>query len=93
MHSLVDMLASSCHHANMLRTQVQFEKETYRTLKKIATDSRRSISDLVRQSVDRYLQENERRAAWKRSLNSVGRFHSGHKDISVRHDQYLGDEW
>lgn len=87
------MLASRNYHANMLRTQIQFEKGTYRTLKKVAADSRRSISDLVRQSVDRYLQENQRTAAWKRSLAAVGSFRSGCKDISEKHDQYLGDEW
>ena len=80
-------------YANMLRTQIQFEKETYLTLKKAAKNAQRSISDLVRQSVEQYLQENQRRAVWKKSLSSAGTFHSGHKDISVNHDQYLGDEW
>ncbi|MEI6416391.1 MAG: hypothetical protein WCO92_01575 [Verrucomicrobiota bacterium] len=77
----------------MLRTQIQFEKETYLTLKKAAKNAQRSISDLVRQSVEQYLQENQKKDAWKKSLASAGSFHSGHTNISANHDQYLGDEW
>ena len=77
----------------MIRTQIQFEAETYQALQSAAKHSKDSISELVRQSVKRHLQENHTATAWKRALSAVGRFHSGLKDLSVNHDHYLGDEW
>ena len=77
----------------MIRTQIQFEQETYAILQAAAKNSGESISSLVRKSVDRYLREKKRTTAWKRALAAPGRFHSGVKDLSVHHDRYLSDEW
>ena len=77
----------------MIRTQIQFEEETYQALRVAAKHAKESISALVRESVKRQLQENQLAAAWERSLTAIGRFHSGLKDLSVNHDHYLGDEW
>jgi hypothetical protein len=87
------MLVSSVYRANMLRTHIQFEEETYQSLQGAATYSKTSSSELERQSVKQYLYENQRTVVWKKSLAFVGRFHSCCKDISEKHDQYLGDEW
>ncbi len=77
----------------MMRTQIQLEKEAYLTLQIIAKQSKKSISQLVRQSVDEHLKKTTSDHAWEQSLAAIGRFQSGAKDISVNHDHYLGDEW
>ena len=87
------MMSLCRYHDIMIRTQIQFEKETYQALQAAVKHSKESISELVRQSVKRYLQENKTTAAWKRSLAAAGQFHSGLKDIAVNHDHYLSDEW
>ena len=77
----------------MVRTQIQFEKETYVFLQAASKNSGESISSLVRKSVDRHLREIKKATAWERALAAPGRFHSGLKDLSLHHDQYLSDEW
>ena len=77
----------------MVRTQIQFEKETYGVLQDTAKSRGESISSLVRKSVESYLRESKKTGAWERALAAPGRFHSGLKNLSTHHDQYLSDEW
>ena len=77
----------------MVRTQIQFEQETYGMLQDTAKRRGESISSLVRKSVEQYLRESKKASAWKRELAAPGRFHSGLKDLSMHHDHYLSDEW
>jgi len=76
----------------MVRTQIQLTEEQVKALKKIALSRHPSIAELIRQAVDTVIRTNtmvdieERR---KRAIDIVGRFSSGKRDISRKHDTYL----
>ncbi len=76
----------------MVRTQIQLTEEQVKALKKIALSRHLSIAELIRQAVDTVIRTNttvdieERR---KRAIDIVGRFSSGKRDISRKHDTYL----
>ena len=76
----------------MVRTQIQLTEEQVKALKKIALSRHLSIAELIRQAVDTVIRTNttvdieERR---KRAIDIVGRFSSGKRDISRKHDRYL----
>ena len=76
----------------MVRTQIQLTEEQVKALKKIALSRHLSIAEIIRQAVDTVIRTNttvdieERR---KRAIDIVGRFSSGKRDISRKHDTYL----
>ncbi len=76
----------------MIRTQIQLTEEQAKTLKKIATKKHVSIAELIRQGVNNLMRSSgevtmeERK---KRAIAAAGRFRSGKKDISIKHDEYL----
>ena len=76
----------------MVRTQIQLTEEQVKALKKNALSRHLSIAELIRQAVDTVIRTNtmvdieERR---KRAIDIVGRFSSGKRDISRKHDTYL----
>jgi hypothetical protein len=67
-------------------------EEQVKALKKIAVSRHLSIAEIIRQAVDTVIRTNtivdieERR---KRAIDIVGRFSSGKRDISRKHDTYL----
>ena len=78
----------------MVRAQIQFTQEQHCELRRLARSHNRSIADLVREGMDQYLhsqQGQDRDEIVKRALRAVGRFSSGRKDISKRHDHYLAE--
>ena len=77
----------------MIRTQIQFDKATYFKLRTAAKESGKSISSIVRQSVDHGLDKSAKDQTWARALNSIGKFDSGLKDLAEKHDSYLADRW
>lgn len=78
----------------MVRTQIQLTEEQVKALKKIALSRHLSIAEIIRQAVDTVIRTNtmvgieERR---KRAIGIVGRFSSGKRDISRKHDTYLAE--
>jgi hypothetical protein len=78
----------------MVRTQIQLTEEQARSLKRLAASRQLSIAELIRQGVDTVLQSNtgidldEKR---RRAIAAVGRFRSGQRDISEKHDKYLAE--
>lgn len=76
----------------MVRTQIQLTEEQVMALKKIALSRHLSIAEIIRQAVDTVIRTDtvvgieERR---KRAIDIVGRFSSGKRDISRKHDTYL----
>jgi len=77
----------------MIRAQIQFRETTYKKLKERAKDSGKSISELVRGSLDQTLDQAEMEKKWARALQSLGKFESGLGDLSEKHDEYLGNRW
>lgn len=86
-------MAVCIYFAIMIRAQIQFKEATYKKLKARAMDSGKSISELVRRSLDQTLDQQEMEKKWARALQSAGKFESGLKDLAEKHDQHLGDRW
>jgi predicted transcriptional regulator len=78
----------------MERTQISLTSEQAHRLRRLARRRRTSMAALIREAIDRVHPDSESddlEAQWRRALASVGGGHSGHRDISQRHDDYLGD--
>ncbi len=80
----------------MVRTQIQLTEEQLKKLRKIAVQRNISMSELIRQGIDFYLQTcgnislEERR---QRAIKAAGQFHSGKTDLSEKHDAYLAEAY
>ena len=77
----------------MRRMQVQLREEQYEALKARAAAAGRSLSELVRDSVDRWLDSEATENALDGLLGLAGKFHdpSGAEDVAENHDRYLID--
>ena len=81
------------YNTNMIRTQIQFEQKTYDALKTKSQETGKSISELVRRSLDRSIAAQEIDQKWARALSSMGKFSSGLNNLAEKHDDHLGDRW
>ena len=86
-------MALLLHIANMIRTQIQFEKKSYDALKTKSQETGKSISELVRRLLDRSIAAQEIDQKWARALSSMGKFSSGLNNLAEKHDDHLGDRW
>jgi hypothetical protein len=77
----------------MIRAQIQFKESMYETLKKQSKQSGKSVSDIVRRSLDETLEKQAVEQKWARAFQSAGKFQSGLKDLAEKHDAHLGDRW
>jgi Arc/MetJ-type ribon-helix-helix transcriptional regulator len=75
----------------MIRTQIQLTEDQARRLKRAAAGRGVSVAHLIRDAVDRALEENDRDARWDRALAVVGKFHGDSANVSEDHDRYLAD--
>ena len=80
----------------MVRTQIQLTQEQAKKIKKIAASRGVPMAEVIRNAVEGVIRSGagggseERR---ERALKIVGKFRSGKKDISRRHDAYLTEAW
>jgi len=77
----------------MIRTQIQFEERAYEALKTKSNETGKSISEIVRRSLDRSLAAQEVDQKWARALQSMGKFSSDLNNLAEKHDEHLGDRW
>ena len=77
----------------MIRTQIQLEEDTYAEIKLVAASLGCSISEIIRRSLKASLPAQQAKPKISRSLKAIGRYRSGLRDLSTRHDEYLPDEW
>lgn len=84
-------MATERYHDGMVRMQVQLRDDQYEALKERAAAAGRSLSELVRDSVDRWLEGEAAVHALDGLLELAGAFHdpSGAQDVAENHDQYL----
>jgi predicted DNA-binding protein len=78
----------------MVRTQIQLTEDQSRRLKAVSARRGVSVAELIRQAVDAGLSREHDRSPdelYERALNAAGRFRSGERDISARHDFYLAE--
>jgi len=86
-------MAYLLYTAIMIRTQIQFEQKTYEALKTKSNETGKSISEIVRRSLDRSIAAQEVDQKWARALSSMGKFSSGLNNLAEKHDDHLGDRW
>ncbi len=77
----------------MIRTQIQIESQTYEKIKAKSKGSGKSISEIVRRSLDQTIESQETDQKWARALSSLGKFTSGLNNLAEKHDAHLGDRW
>jgi len=78
----------------MVRTQIQLTEEQVKALRKIAITSHLSVAECIRRAVDRMIKSSDTvdpDERLKRALEVVGKFSSGKRDISRKHDKYLAN--
>jgi len=80
----------------MVRTQIQLTEQQAEEVKRIARARHVSSAEIIREALDNLIRsgagatvvaEDRRR----RALNAVGKFSSGKRDISRKHDKYLSE--
>jgi hypothetical protein len=78
----------------MVRTQIQLTEKQARMLRDLAKVKKVSMAELIRRGVDLFLRNSsvldveERR---KNAIQAIGRFSSGTRDTSEKHDKYLNE--
>ena len=74
----------------MVRTQIQLTEEQARRLKATAAERGSSIAEVIREALDSHLAQAPI-GARQRAIAAIGGFRSGQHDVSVRHDDHLGE--
>lgn len=80
-------------HVGMIRTQIQLDGKDYERLRRRAVARGWSISRMVRESVKRTLEEEEREEGRQAESALAGKYGSGCGDLARNHDTYLADGW
>jgi hypothetical protein len=78
----------------MVRTQIQLTEDQARRLKAAAARRGVSVSHLIRQGVDLAVAHEagaSEEDIIKRAIAAAGRHRSGHREVAIRHDEYLGE--
>ncbi|MCL6087859.1 MAG: CopG family transcriptional regulator [Actinobacteria bacterium] len=76
----------------MKRTQIQLTDKQYRLLKEISSEKNISLAEVVREAISFYSSSTATIARDERirdALSIIGKYNSGKKDISIKHDEYL----
>jgi hypothetical protein len=80
----------------MVRTQIQLTEDQAKALKKIAQSRHLSVAELIRKAVDTVIRSSsviDMEERHKRAMEIVGKFGSGKRDTSKRHDLYLTEAY
>ena len=80
----------------MVRTQIQLTAEQARKVKKIAASRGVSMAEVIRDALEgaiRSYPSDVSEQKRKRALEIVGKFRSGKRDVSRKHDAYLTEAW
>lgn len=77
----------------MIRTQIQLTSEQARSLKKIAAREKKSVSELIRLSVDALIRSNRidsQRELRQKAIVVAGKL-KGPANLAANHDSYLSE--
>jgi hypothetical protein len=80
----------------MIRTQIQLTEEQASKVKKMATSKGVPMAEVIRDAVEGLIRSDAQTVSKqrrKRALEIVGKFRSGKKDVSEKHDAYLDKAW
>lgn len=76
----------------MIRTQIQLTKEQVQAIKRLAAAQGVSLAAVIRRAIDAMLKAgpaDDVADQRKRAFEIVGKFSSGRRDVSTRHDAHL----
>jgi len=80
----------------MIRTQIQLTEDQAKALKKIAQSRHLSVAELISKAVDTVIKLNtvvNAEERHRRAMEIVGKFSSGKRDVSKKHDLYLTEAY
>jgi hypothetical protein len=80
----------------MIRTQIQLTETQARTIKKVAMDQGTSIAEIIRRAVENMIQASPKVSSQervRRAVEIVGKFGSGKRNVSQKHDKYLAEAY
>jgi hypothetical protein len=78
----------------MLRTQIQLSEAQATGVKALAARRDVSMAEVIREAIDRMLEEDDRAEKYRQASELVGKFRMGVSDLSANHDEYLTeDNW
>ena len=80
----------------MVRTQIQLTERQVKQLKQFAQEEDISMAEVVRRSIDFYIQQKQEPSVEERRqrlLSIVGVAHSEVSDLSENHDAYLDEAY
>jgi Arc/MetJ-type ribon-helix-helix transcriptional regulator len=78
----------------MVRTQIQLTEKQTKMLRSLAKAKKVSMAELIRQGVELLLRNSsllDVEETKKKAIQAVGKFSSGTRDISEKHDKYLDE--
>ena len=78
----------------MVRTQIQITEQQASLVRQAAANAQVSMADIIRRGVDLYLRTRvdvTRESRTQRALAAAGRFRSGNRNVSARHDDYAAE--
>lgn len=76
---------------NKYRAQILLEPEQHATLAEIARREARSISDLVREIVDRWLKQQDEQRLWEQRMEALERLNQIRERIQQEYGVYQGN--
>ncbi len=78
-----------------MRTQIQLTAEQAEGLRRVASSRGISMAALIRESVDRTLEQDERSQLWERAMSVVGKYTDPDPGANVAedHDRYLDEAY
>jgi metal-responsive CopG/Arc/MetJ family transcriptional regulator len=80
----------------MVRTQIQLTESQAKILHELAVKEGVSISEIIRKSVDTYIQKYEHRQSSiliERAKEAAGKYHAKATDLAKNHDLYLTEDF
>jgi len=80
----------------MIRTQIQLTPKQAEEIKVIAAERRQSMAEVIRESIDAMIESKkrpDRAERLRRALSFAGKFSAQVTDVSVRHDDYLSEDF
>jgi ribosome maturation protein Sdo1 len=79
----------------MVRKQIQLTEDQVKALRKIAMTNRLSVAEIIRRAINRMIKSRvpvDHVERLRRALEIVGKFSSGKRDTSRKHDSCLADD-
>jgi len=78
----------------MVRTQIQLTEEQAKKVKRIAARRGVPMAEVIRDAVEEVIRSNRhgvREEKRKQAVEILGKFRSGKRDVSKKHDAYLSE--